>query len=672
MAASKTMAEIVASSKIAPSTPASASTNNNSNNNYSSKQNKIPNPNGHGEHTKNGGSATAVENYHTKSNKKEESGSSTTIVRAFPHLTITVYIPTVCVGVLIGKRGYTIDKIQRHAVTESSRFYSSEGLQQSQPQGGRRDNGGSNKQSSKQKKVSPDSVRISVVNYPPPAPTAQQHQQNYENYDNPHYLVNSEEYPVSAGPQKPQPLQQQKQQQHHPSALPHPGLSQSALHSSIGDMGVPPTYTELDFSNPQWTPIVIRADPIAALHASRAIHEICFPEYVGDRTHLVYIMDVPVPAVVETASNNSNTISSPNTNLRHASIVGKKGNKLLQLSADHSCRIMVPPKQLGHNIIQLEAPLQECCSCLRAISARLQPDNASDFSSGDEQECKEPLSPQNGDANHHKPHPSVALQANTNSSNNNYNGQGQNQSGQTKNARNRNKIENARSNYQISLIVQPLPSQTKLRNIARKTETKILRKKIPKSQQKQKQKQLEEQRQKQEQQPPEDSELLLEDVDGDDDAQEQQEDNHPATTGDGSANNSSRDTANNPKSSGGSWRLTVVATTEKKATKALDMLKVLVSKGYEVLVEDMGTTTNQNDATQNNKGNKSPTEQPYTCTNRDAEVPSEVSANGTESQEAPFESAVDDSKGGSNNHYNNKSGGGRGSRGKKKKKYLYK
>ena len=112
------------------------------------------------------------------------------------------------------------------------------------------------------------------------------------------------------------------------------------------DMGVPPTYTELDFSDPQWTPIVIRADPIAAIHAANAIHDICCPEYVVDRNQLVYILDVPVPAVASTA----------NSNLRHASIVGKRGNKLIQLSADHKCRVMVPPKQLGHDVIQLEAP----------------------------------------------------------------------------------------------------------------------------------------------------------------------------------------------------------------------------------------------------------------------------------------------------------------------------
>ena len=152
---------------------------------------------------------------------------------------------------------------------------------------------------------------------------------------------------------------------------------------SLMDMGVPPTYTELDFSNPQWTPIVIRADPIAAIYASKAIHDICCPEYILDRKQLVYIMDVPVPAVGGGGGSNNNNNSNINNNnnnsnnnsannLRHASIVGKRGNKLIQLSADHQCRIMVPPKQLGHNVIQLEAPLQECCSCLEAISVRLQ------------------------------------------------------------------------------------------------------------------------------------------------------------------------------------------------------------------------------------------------------------------------------------------------------------
>jgi len=667
-------------------------------------------------------------NNNSTKNKKEENGSSNTIIRAFPHLTITVYIPTVCVGVLIGKRGYTIDKIQRHAATESTKFYAvgsaSGGSQSSQAPpsslrggngNGRNNNNNNNTNNtnntnanannnsnntntnkSKQKKVSPDSVRISVVNYPPPSLTAQQHQQNYENYDNPHYLVKSEEYPASPGQQQQHMQQQQQQQQqqhlqqqqqqHHIGPV---GISPPLLQSSMGDMGVPPTYTELDFSNPQWTPIVIRADPIAALHASKAIHEICCPEYIADRKQLIYIVDVPIPAVagVNNSDNanipNANSVNAnasdsfndsdntvDNANLRHASIVGKKGNKLIQLSADHQCRIMVPPKQLGHNIIQLEAPLQECCSCLKAISVKLQAD---------------------------KNHP-------TNSRNNNdeKEGQQQQQSGsdatnaaaasqtQTKNARNRNKIENAKSNYQITLVVQPLPSQTKLRNIARKTETKILRKKIPKSQQKQKQKQLDQQRQEQEQLqqqqqqldqdhlqllPEELLELSLEDGEMDDepehqDPQHQEQGENSNTTADGSGDSSGRDAATT-KSSGGSWRLTIVATTERKATKALDMLKVLVSKGYEVLVEEMGTTIN--DATTD--ANSSKAENPAARgDNNGAPTGSVTTSTGSELLDTPAGSAEDGSNAAtaSNNYYNNKSGGGRGVRGKKKKKYLYK
>lgn len=467
-------------------------------------------------HSNNPGSSDYVNTGTDVVDCKDENGSSNIMIKTFPYLTITVYIPTACVGVLIGKRGSNIDSIQKLAAKESLKSNSSSrgGARNKSVKQNNKNNGGGN-----QKAVSPESVRISVVNA--------QHQQNFEHFKNSHILgetVNSS----NSG-------QQQQQQQQHMAG------------SSLMDMGVPPTYTELDFSDPQWTPIVIRADPIAAIYAANAIHDICCPEYVTDRNQLVYIMDVPVPAV---AAGNTN-----NANLRHASIVGKRGNKLIQLSADHKCRIMVPPKQLGHNVIQLEAPLKECCSCLKAVLVKLQ---TGGYTSGNEE--KEQQHQQQGDATK----TSLATPPPKNSKNNAAGNKG-------------NKNDNGKNSFQMTLIIQPLPSQTKLRNIARKTETKILKKRIPKSQRNQKHHQQQKEEQEQELKQLDQS---LEEGEAGDQNQEKQEQ--------GASNNASN---NNNSDSKVSWRLTVVATSEKKVMKAVDMLKVLNSKGYEVIVEELGANS---------------------------------------------------------------------------------
>jgi len=526
---------------------------------------------------------------------KEENGSSNTIIKTFPYLTITVYIPTACVGVLIGKRGSNIDSIQKLSAKESTKSHAGSSQLSSSSRGGRnksakqnKNNGNSN---GNQKAVSPESVRISVVNYPPP-PTNAQHQQNFENFKNPHNLGESG-HSASSG------QQQQKLQQ--------------IGGSSLMDMGVPPTYTELDFSDPQWTPIVIRADPIAAIYAANAINDICCPEYVIDRNQLVYIMDVPVPAV---AAGNTN-----NANLRHASIVGKRGNKLIQLSADHKCRIMVPPKQLGHNLVQLEAPLKECCSCLKAISAKLQAGSTSGI------EEKEPQHQHQGDAIKTLPTSPPSKNAKNNATSSN-----------KANNSNKNKNDNAKNNFQMTLIIQPLPSQTKLRNIARKTETKILKKRISKQQRNQKHHQ--QQKQDQDQESKQQPEQTVEEGEAGDQHQEKQEQ--------GANNNNSN---NDSKVS---WRLTVVATSEKKVMKAVDMLKVLNSKGYEVIVEELGAS-NYIDTS-----NKSVSESTENDTDADAGTDSLIVGGPVDGSKAAATSTATATSNG-----NNGRSGGRGGRNKK-------
>ena len=499
----KTMAEVLASSMLPL------------NNSIANNSSKIP---GNSGYSNNGGTATAA----AESKEESDSSSSNVMIKTYPFLTITVYIPTACVGVLIGKRGSNIDSIQKLAAKESTKL-------QTIPRGARNKfskqnkNHGGNAGGNNPKPVSPDSVRISVVNYPPPpSNTSQSFDQHYSN------LHSSG---IELG---------------HTSSS---GQQQQQASGAMMDMGVPPTYTELDFSDPQWTPIVIRADPIAAIYAATAIHDVCCPEYVVDRNQLVYIMDVPVPAIAPTT----------NANLRHASIVGKRGNKLIQLSADHKCRIMVPPKQLGHDVIQLEAPLKECCSCLKAITGKLQIGGSSDDK-------------ETGDATKTSPSSPPAKNAKNSTSN-----KGSNNNGNKNN-------KNDKNSFQTTLIIQPLPSQTKLRNIARKTETKILKKRIPKSQQRitPKQTQAKPEQDIETKQPPEQPSENGESADQPSEKQEA-----------GEANNNTNE---NTKIS---WRLTVLATTEKKVMRAVDMLKVLNSKGYEVIVEE--ATVNNNSVDTSNK-----------------------------------------------------------------------
>lgn len=145
---------------------------------------------------------------------------------------------------------------------------------------------------------------------------------------------------------------------------------------------VPYTYSELDWSSPHWTPVVIRATPCAALAAGQRLLEI-----VGELDEVV--LDFPL-------SRN-----------KHASLIGKRGLVLANLSADTSVRIMVPAKEVRHDIVQLEGELGNVRKCLDKIL----------------QLCET------------KPPPAT-------------------------------------------LRLEQLPSQTKLRNVSRKTETTIRKKKV--------------------------------------------------------------------------------------------------------------------------------------------------------------------------------------------------
>jgi len=103
---------------------------------------------------------------------------------------------------------------------------------------------------------------------------------------------------------------------------------------------VPATYTPLDSDTTTLTPIVTHADPGSVLE-------------VGDKLMTTagedVILDIPLPSS------------------KHASVVGKRGLVLQTLSADHHVRIMVPNKDLRHDVVQLEGQWMNVKSCWRAM-----------------------------------------------------------------------------------------------------------------------------------------------------------------------------------------------------------------------------------------------------------------------------------------------------------------
>jgi hypothetical protein len=122
---------------------------------------------------------------------------------------------------------------------------------------------------------------------------------------------------------------------HTADSLPHPQNNSTTQSSSA----IPYTYSGLDFSDPAWTPVVIRGDVEAALAAGRGLADTC-----GTLDEVV--MDVPLPRA------------------RHAAVIGKNGRVLAKLSGDHNVRIMIPFKQAKHDMIQLEGDLPNVSACL--------------------------------------------------------------------------------------------------------------------------------------------------------------------------------------------------------------------------------------------------------------------------------------------------------------------
>eukprot|EP00529_Nitzschia_sp_RCC80_P033675 CAMPEP_0113500268 /NCGR_PEP_ID=MMETSP0014_2-20120614/32218_1 /TAXON_ID=2857 /ORGANISM="Nitzschia sp." /LENGTH=203 /DNA_ID=CAMNT_0000394553 /DNA_START=83 /DNA_END=691 /DNA_ORIENTATION=- /assembly_acc=CAM_ASM_000159 len=157
----------------------------------------------------------------------------------FPYLTITMYAPTAGIGGVIGKRGSKIAALEKQATSMLTEPISRDQV-----------------------------VRVSIV-----------HHQTHHHHNHQHHNTNS-----SSSSDGNSPSNNDNQdgtgthgQQQQPQA-------------SI----VPTTFTELDFSSPEWTPIVIKSAPAAALFVATTIDTIC-SEFVNDpKNDLLYVIDIPI------------------------------------------------------------------------------------------------------------------------------------------------------------------------------------------------------------------------------------------------------------------------------------------------------------------------------------------------------------------------------------------
>jgi KH domain len=247
-----------------------------------------------------------------------------------PLVTLTLYIPSPCVGAVIGRRGQTIAHVQRLAGQVSSTSHP---------------------------------VRVSVIG--------------------------GDSGPVD------------------PATLPY-------------------TYSELDFADPAWTPVVIRADPKAAFTAASKLEEIVD---ANDSAMDDVVLDVPL------------------SRQKHSAVVGKRGLVLASLSADTQVRIMVPNKDRRHDVVQLEGSLSNVKMCLERLLlvASKAPSSTA--------------SPAQGGAGSGGAAAAAAAASSTTTSMLSPGG-------------------TTTTLHSQTIVVAQVPSQTKIRGLSRKTDTVIKKKKV--------------------------------------------------------------------------------------------------------------------------------------------------------------------------------------------------
>lgn len=210
-------------------------------------------------------------------------------------------------------------------------------------------------------------------------------------------------------------MEQHLQQSTSPTHLPPPLQPPTS--------SVPYTYSDLDWSSPSWTPVVIRADPCATITAAQLLRG-----RVGQLDDVV--MDVPLGRS------------------KHAAVVGRRGYVLSNLSADTNVRIMVPRRELRHDVIQLEGDLENVKKCLERV-LEISTDSAVGGT------CKKKGNSAAGAAGNI----STSASANLNGGA-------------------RHQVEKSEDLLSLVVTVVALPSQTKLRTVGRKTDTLIKKKKV--------------------------------------------------------------------------------------------------------------------------------------------------------------------------------------------------
>ena len=230
------------------------------------------------------------------------------------------------------------------------------------------------------------------------------------------------------------------------------GTELSTPSSPLGP--VPSTFTPLDGSDPQWTPVVIRADPLAVWNVATQMEQFVLQSLLSFSSNSSEPSQPPAQLLSQDC-----ILDIPLSRQRHAYLVGKRGMTLQQVSAHSKCRIHVPPKELKLDMIQLEGSLKQIQTCLEeinylfivALKTNKHPNNNNLLLSSSSSTTT-PSSPG------HKSR-TTSLSNNIGSNTTTATAAGQQQRCQT------------------SLTVTQLPSQTKLRSVGRKTDTIIKKRK---------------------------------------------------------------------------------------------------------------------------------------------------------------------------------------------------
>jgi predicted RNA-binding protein YlqC (UPF0109 family) len=291
-----------------------------------------------------------------------------------PTVTLTIYIPSTAVGAVIGRRGQNIASLQKTAAMSAH---------------------------------TSQAVRVSIVGQ---ADTANGTSNGNDDGD----------YPLS-----------DNHNHNNPSMMTtSTNSNNNNNNSNATTSSIPYTYSKLDWSDIAWTPVVVRADPCAALAAAYKLSDMV------DGAIDQVVLDIPI-------SRN-----------KHAAIVGKRGVALATMSSECAVRIMVPNKMTRHDVVQLEGDLDNVCQCLvRVLSSAAKAKQSSSTSTttgnsknGGDQDLAEP---------------SAATHVTTNT------------------------VTSGSSSITytvMTLTVPQLPSQTKIRSVGRKTDCTIKKKKMDSSQ----------------------------------------------------------------------------------------------------------------------------------------------------------------------------------------------